>query len=99
MAIEGLSGYQLGSPRITSDTIRVHSEPATVHSLHFRLEPQLPASCVARGSYDREVSIYHKYTKTLHPERGLYLEVYRNNVEEQYIFSFFKIQAHVERLV
>ena len=94
---EGSSGPTLGSMSCPAENIRVTSEPATVHTLHFRLEPQKQASGVIRGSYDREVSVFRQYTKILKPERGLVLEVYRHDAPEQYVFSFFKITARVER--
>ena len=96
-AIEGVSGPKLRFPSPTVEDFRVTSGPATVHNLHFRLEPQRPAECFAHASYDREISLYHQYSRVLHPERGLYIEVYRDDeIEEQFLFSFFKIHAQVE---
>ena len=95
---EGTSGATLGSMSCPPESIRVTSKPATIHTLHFRLEPQQQASGVFHGSYDREISLYRRYSKILRPERGLYLEVYRHHEPEQYIFSFIKIIAQEERL-
>ena len=95
-AAEGLSGPILHYQSETSGDFRVTSDPATVNTLHFRLEPHRPADCFAHGSYDREVSHYHQYSKTLYPERGLYVDVYRNHAPEQFLFSVFKIRAQVE---
>ncbi len=78
--------------------IRVTSDPATVHSLHFRLQPEQPASGSYSGSYDRGVSVYSNYTNLLYFKRGLYFEVYRNDPNEQYIFSYFRIQVQAESL-
>ena len=98
-AVEGLSGPKMHSPSIIPGHLRVTSEPATVHTLHFRLESQRPAEGFGHASYGSEISVYHQYSRILHPERGLSIEVYReNDLPEQYIFSFFKIRGQVESL-
>jgi hypothetical protein len=96
VAVEGQSGTRLGSPSQTAEDLRVTSTPATVHYLHFRLEPNRRAQCFAHASYDREISLYHQYSKVLHPERGLFFEVYRDDTKDQYVFSFFQIHAQAE---
>jgi hypothetical protein len=99
ISCEGTSGARLGSQSCSTETIRVTSEPATVHTLHFRLDPHKQASGAIHGSYDRGISLYRQYSKILRPERGLFLEVYRSDKGEQYIFSFFKITVRAERSV
>jgi hypothetical protein len=94
---EGISGPTLRSASCLIESIRVTSNPATVHTLHFRLEPQKTASGIIRGSYDREISLFRQYNKILKPERGLFLEVYRDHNYEEYIFSFFKVTAQEEQ--
>ncbi|XP_062505835.1 uncharacterized protein LOC134182447 [Corticium candelabrum] len=95
---EGTSGTFLATRTCCSENIRVTSDPPTVHSLHFRLQAGQPASGSCSGSYDRGVSVYRNYTDPLYFERGLYFEVYRDSPSEQYIFSYFRIQVHVESL-
>ena len=97
LSCEGTSGSIL-SRTCRPESIRVSSDPATVHTMHFRLPPREPVSGSCSGSYDRAVSVYLNYTYPLHSERGLYLEVYRNNPREIYIFSYFRIQIWVENL-
>ena len=98
-AVEGLSGPKLHDTLTTSEQFRVTSDPATVHTLHFLLEPQRAAEGFAHASYDREISDYHRYRKILHPELGLYVEVYRgDDCREQFLFSFFKVKAQVQSL-
>ncbi|XP_062504643.1 uncharacterized protein LOC134181389 [Corticium candelabrum] len=81
-----------------SESLRVTSDPAIVHSVRFRLPSGQPVSGSISGSYDRGVSVYRNYTDPLHFERGLYLEIYRDDVNEQFIFSYFRIQVQVESL-
>ncbi|XP_062503452.1 uncharacterized protein LOC134180334 [Corticium candelabrum] len=97
LACEGTSGNTL-TRSCPGDSLRVTSDPATVHSAHFRLPSGQPASGSLSGSYDRGVSVYRNYTDPLHFERGLYLEIYRGDAIEQFIFSYFRIQVQVESL-
>lgn len=35
-----------------------------------------------------------RFTRTLFPDRGLWLEVYRENSSEQYTFNYIKVEIH-----
>ena len=35
-----------------------------------------------------------QYTRTIFPDRGLWLEVYREGTSEQYTFNYIKVEIH-----
>ena len=37
-----------------------------------------------------------RYTRTVFPNRGLWLEVYRNSLSDQYSFNYIKVELHAE---
>jgi hypothetical protein len=52
-----------------------------------------PAFSEAHATFDRAISVIHTYETQIQPSRGLYLEIYRDNVSEQYIFRFLKVKV------
>ena len=94
-ACEGVSGHKMSALSCNNINKGITSNPATVHTLHFRIDPQRPATA---AGYSNVMSVYHQYSKKLHLERGLYLELYRNDPGETYILSFIRAQAYAECL-
>ena len=89
-ACEGVSGHKMSALSCNNINKGITSNPATVHTLHFRIDPQRPATA---AGYSNVMSVYHQYSKKLHLERGLYLELYRDDPGDTYMVSFIKAEA------
>ena len=89
-ACEGVSAHKLSALSCNNINKGITSNPATVHTLDFRIDPQRPATA---AGYSNVMSVYHQYSKKLHLERGLYLELYRDDPGDTYMVSFIKAEA------
>lgn len=76
--------------------VRVSSLPAQVVTGCYNVGGNQPAAGIAHAAYHHEIAVFHAYTSIIRPSRGLYLEVYRDHVAEQYSIKFFKVRVDEE---
>lgn len=80
----------------SSVRVSTASKPAEVVTAVHNVGGNQPAAGEAHAAYDRDISVFHTYTKTLRPSRGLYLEVYRDHKAEKYLIRFIKVKVEEE---
>jgi len=91
--VQAIMGDTLTSLGVISGAPHISSTLPEEFVLTIKLRRQW-GSCFT--SVDSGVISPVQYTRTVFPNRGLWLEVYRQNTGETYSFNYIKVELHVE---
>ena len=91
--IQAIMGDTLSSSACAAIPGATHISPVLPEELVLTIKPhQLWGVCY--NTVDTGLISPIQYTRTIFPDRGLWLEVYREGTNEQHTFNYIKVEIH-----